>query len=117
MPRRTFLQQLSVIAGGALTTRVAETQARAKRLTRVGIDGERFLIPGRVSMPTRQLGHQHATEEGVFRSGEGDHGNARLIVPALTEFAGTRQVSSVPLLSLRRHVRHLVGTIFATRET
>ncbi len=47
MQRRTFLQQLSMIAGTALTTRVAETPARARRLTRVGIDGDRFLINGR----------------------------------------------------------------------
>jgi hypothetical protein len=36
-----------MIAAAALTTREAETHARATRLTRVGIDGERFLINGR----------------------------------------------------------------------
>jgi hypothetical protein len=36
-----------MIAGAALTTRMAETHARAKRLTRVGINGEQFLINGR----------------------------------------------------------------------
>ena len=36
-----------MVAAAALTTREAETHARATRLTRVGIDGERFLINGR----------------------------------------------------------------------
>lgn len=36
-----------MIAAAALTTREAETHARGTRLTRAGIDGERFLINGR----------------------------------------------------------------------
>ncbi len=53
MQRRRFLQQLSLIAGTALTTQVAETHAQAKRLTRVAIDGERFLLNERLTYEGR----------------------------------------------------------------
>lgn len=48
--RRTFLQQLSMLAGTALATHITHIgglQARGRPLTRVAIDGEQFLINGR----------------------------------------------------------------------
>jgi hypothetical protein len=42
-----------MIAGAAVTTTVSETHARAKRPTRVGINGDRFLINGRLTYEGR----------------------------------------------------------------
>ena len=59
MQRRTFLRQLSKIAGTALATHVAGSQARARHLTRVAINGDQFLINGRPTYEGRSWrGHR-----------------------------------------------------------
>jgi hypothetical protein len=47
MQRRTFLRQLSLVAGSVCVARPFASHAQIKRSTRVAIDGERFLINGR----------------------------------------------------------------------
>src|SRR5687768_16622754 len=47
MQRRTFLRQLSRVAGSVWVARPFTSHAQIKRSTRVAIEGDRFLINGR----------------------------------------------------------------------
>jgi len=76
MQRRTFLRQLSGVAGAAWVARPFTSHAQIKRSTRVAIEGERFLINGRPTYEGRTWrGHRI---EGLLM-------NARLVQGAFDD--------------------------------